>query len=163
MATLKRIGPGSAFKVGLVTYGIIGLVVGACVAFFSMVAGSLGSLPGSEAGAGAKALGLGMGLGAIIVAPMCTGSSAESEHSVHLQPCGRLDRRARSRYRLAFCDLAPCQNRDALKRGPLWGSYATHFSSAEIFLALSAANVTQNSGAQVHAVEEEKGWDCSGI
>jgi len=73
MATLKRIGPGSAFKEGLVTYGIIGLVVGARVAFFSMVAGLLGSLPGSEAGAGAKALGLGMGLGAIIVAPIVYG------------------------------------------------------------------------------------------
>ncbi|HEY6945659.1 MAG TPA: DUF3566 domain-containing protein [Candidatus Acidoferrum sp.] len=73
MATIKRIGPGSAFKVGLVTYAILGLVIGACFALFSMVAGSLGGLAGSEAGAGMKALGLGMGLGAIIVAPIMYG------------------------------------------------------------------------------------------
>ena len=73
MATLKRIGPGSAFKVGLVTYAILGLVIGACIAFFSMIAGSLGGLAGSEAGAGAKALGLGMGLGAIIIVPIAYG------------------------------------------------------------------------------------------
>ena len=36
MATLKRIGPGSAFKVGLVTYAFVGLVVGACFALFSI-------------------------------------------------------------------------------------------------------------------------------
>lgn len=73
MATLKRIGPGSAFKVGLVTYAILGLIIGACFAFFSMIAGSLGSLSGSEAGAGARALGLGMGLGAVIIAPILYG------------------------------------------------------------------------------------------
>lgn len=73
MATLKRIGPGSAFKVGLVTYGILGLVVGVCIALFSMVAGSLGSLAGSQAGAGTRALGLGMGLGAILIAPIFYG------------------------------------------------------------------------------------------
>jgi len=73
MATLKRIGPGSAFKVGMVTYAILGLVIGACIAFFSMIAGSLGSLAGSQTGAGARALGLGMGLGAIIVAPIFYG------------------------------------------------------------------------------------------
>jgi transmembrane protein DUF3566 len=73
MATLKRIGPGSAFKVGLVTYAILGLVIGACIAFFSMIAGSLGGLAGSESGAGARALGLGMGLGAIIIVPIAYG------------------------------------------------------------------------------------------
>jgi len=73
MATLKRIGPGSAFKVGLVTYAILGLVIGACFAFISMIAGSLGGLAGSEAGAGAKALGMGMGLGAIIIMPIAYG------------------------------------------------------------------------------------------
>jgi len=73
MATLKRIGPGSAFKVGLVTYAILGLVIGACFAFISMIAGSLGGLAGSEAGAGARALGMGMGLGAIIIMPIAYG------------------------------------------------------------------------------------------
>lgn len=70
MATLKRIGPGSAFKIGLVTYAILGLIVGVCFAFFSLIAGSLGGLAGSPAGPAAKAFGLGMGLGAIIVAPI---------------------------------------------------------------------------------------------
>jgi len=73
MATLKRIGPGSAFKVGLVTYAILGLVIGACMALFWMIAGSLGGLAGSGAGAGAKALGFGMGLGAIIIVPIAYG------------------------------------------------------------------------------------------
>ncbi len=73
MATLKRIGPGSAFKVGLVTYAILGLVVGACFAFFSMIAGSLAGLAGQQASAGARAFGFGMGLGAIIVMPIMYG------------------------------------------------------------------------------------------
>jgi Transmembrane domain of unknown function (DUF3566) len=73
MATLKRIGPGSAFKVGLVTYAILGLVIGGCFAFFSMVAGSVGGLAGSQAGMGARMLGMGFGIGAIIIAPIFYG------------------------------------------------------------------------------------------
>jgi transmembrane protein DUF3566 len=73
MATLKRIGPGSAFKVGAVTYAILGLFIGACFAFISMIAGSLGSLAGSQAGPAARAFGLGMGLGAIVVVPVMYG------------------------------------------------------------------------------------------
>ncbi|HEX8880014.1 MAG TPA: DUF3566 domain-containing protein [Candidatus Acidoferrum sp.] len=73
MATLKRIGPGSAFKVGMVTYALFGFVIGVCIALFSMVAGPLGRLAATEAGPGARALGLGMGLGAIIVAPIFYG------------------------------------------------------------------------------------------
>jgi hypothetical protein len=72
MATVKRIGPGSAFKVGLVLYAILGLVLGIFMAFISMVAGSLGSM-GASAAPGGKLLGFGMGLGAIIFFPICYG------------------------------------------------------------------------------------------
>ena len=71
MATVKRIGPGSAFKVGLVTYAILGLIVGGIMAFFSIVAGSLGSL--ANEAAGARAFGFGLGLGAVIVFPIVYG------------------------------------------------------------------------------------------
>jgi len=47
MSTVKRIGPGSAFKIGLVTYGAIGLV-------FAVVAGFVGlarvAFPGGPTG-----------------------------------------------------------------------------------------------------------------
>jgi len=72
MATVKRVGPGSAFKVGLVLYAILGLVLGIFMAFISMVAGSLGSM-GQSAAPGAKLFGFGMGLGAIIFFPICYG------------------------------------------------------------------------------------------
>jgi hypothetical protein len=72
MATVKRVGPGSAFKIGLVTYGIIGLLAGIVMALFSMVAGSVASL-GNSAVPGARAFGLGMGFGAIIVFPIFYG------------------------------------------------------------------------------------------
>ena len=71
MATIKRIGPGSAFKVGLVTYGMLGLVIGA-IALFATMAGLLGGLGGTQA-SGARAFGFGLGLGAIIVAPILYG------------------------------------------------------------------------------------------
>ena len=72
MTTLKRVGPGSAFKIGLVTYAILGLVLGIFVAFISMVAGTLGSL-GQSAASGSQLLGFGMGFGAIIFFPICYG------------------------------------------------------------------------------------------
>jgi hypothetical protein len=72
MATLKHIGPGSAFKVGLVTYAFLGLILGICMALFSMVAGSLSSMAGGQASA-ARAFGFGMGIGAIIIFPILYG------------------------------------------------------------------------------------------
>jgi len=75
VATLKRIGPGSAFKVGLVLYALLGVFIGIIVACFSMIAGSLGSM--SAAGAAgipsARILGFGMGFGAIIFFPIFYG------------------------------------------------------------------------------------------
>ena len=74
MATVKRIAPGSALKVGLVVYAFLGLVVGICVALFSLVAGSLGSMAGDGV-TGARALGFGFGFGfsAIIIFPIMYG------------------------------------------------------------------------------------------
>ena len=72
MATLSRIGPGSAFKVGLVVYALLGLLVGICVALFSMVAGSLTGMMGSDAPT-ARMMGLGMGFGAILIFPIMYG------------------------------------------------------------------------------------------
>ena len=69
MATVKRVAPGSAFKIGLVMYAILGLLLGIFMAFISMVAGTLGSL-GESAAPGAKLLGFGMGFGAIIIFPI---------------------------------------------------------------------------------------------
>ena len=41
MATVKRINPGSAFKVGLVIYAILGFIIGIPFAFIGMIASSL--------------------------------------------------------------------------------------------------------------------------
>lgn len=72
MATLKRVGPGSAFKIGLVLYAFLGLIVGICMALFSMMAGSLGGMAGA-ATPGARALGFGFGLASIIIFPLMYG------------------------------------------------------------------------------------------
>jgi hypothetical protein len=72
MAIVRRVGPGSAFKVGLVLYALIGLVVGICMALVSMVVGTLGSV-GQSAVPGARLFGFGMGFGAIIFFPLFYG------------------------------------------------------------------------------------------
>jgi hypothetical protein len=72
MATVKHIGPGSAFKIGLVLYAFIGLLAGIIMAGVSMMMGSLGSMAGAGA-ANAKAFGFGFGLGSIIIFPICYG------------------------------------------------------------------------------------------
>lgn len=66
MATLKRINPGSAFKLGCVIYGLIGLIVGA-------IFGLLGMIGGSFITERTPILGAGMGLVAIIVVPILYG------------------------------------------------------------------------------------------
>jgi hypothetical protein len=72
MASVKRIGPASAFKVGAVAYAFLGLILGVCMALFSMMAGSLGSLASGVA-PGARVLGFGFGAGAIIIFPILYG------------------------------------------------------------------------------------------
>jgi hypothetical protein len=76
MATVKRIEPGPALKLGAIIYGFLGLIIGVFMACFSLVAGSLSG--GSGIGMGARAFGFGMGVGAIIVAPIVYGIIGES-------------------------------------------------------------------------------------
>jgi len=71
MATIKRIGPGSAFKVGLVVYAFLGLVIGVFVALFSMLAGSL--VPSGNGIVAPAAFGMGFGLASIIIFPILYG------------------------------------------------------------------------------------------
>lgn len=72
MAVVRRVGPGSAFKIGLVLYAILGLVLGIGMAFLSTIAGSLGGL-GSPDLHGSRLFGFGMGFGAIIFFPILYG------------------------------------------------------------------------------------------
>jgi hypothetical protein len=72
MATVKRIGPGSAFKVGMVLYAILGLILGCFMALLSMTMGSLSSMAGATV-PGAKAFGFGFGIGSIIIFPIMYG------------------------------------------------------------------------------------------
>ena len=71
MATVKRVGPGSAFKIGLITYAILGLALGICMALVSTIVGGLGAAASSAPGA--KLFGLGMGVGSVIVFPVVYG------------------------------------------------------------------------------------------
>lgn len=68
MSTVKRIGPASAFKVGLVLYGLFGLIFGVFVSLFS-VAGLFAF--GQRAGAGI--VGLVFGTLAIVILPVLYG------------------------------------------------------------------------------------------
>ena len=72
MAVVRSVSPGSAFKVGLVLYAILGLVLGIFMAVISATIGSLGSM-GQAAAPGARLFGFGMGLGAIVLFPVCYG------------------------------------------------------------------------------------------
>ena len=70
MARLKRIAPGSAFKVGALAYAFVGLAIGVIMACVSLVAGSLTGMDGSAWPMSARAFGFGMGVGTIIVVPI---------------------------------------------------------------------------------------------
>jgi len=70
MAVVKRVGPGSAFKVGLVLYGFLGLIIGACISLFSLVGVAFlhsNNAPGSAVG------GMIFGTMAIVIAPIVYG------------------------------------------------------------------------------------------
>jgi Transmembrane domain of unknown function (DUF3566) len=73
MAVVKRISPSSAFKVGLIAYAILGLVLGIFMAVISMVASPLGALTQSAA-PGAQFFRVGMGVGAIVLMPFIYGA-----------------------------------------------------------------------------------------
>jgi hypothetical protein len=67
MAVVKRIGPGSAFKVGGAVYALLGLIIGALFSLIGMAAGAAmppNSMPGFSYLFGA---------GAIIILPICYG------------------------------------------------------------------------------------------
>jgi hypothetical protein len=64
MVTIKRIGPGSAFKVGLALYGLVGLIVGLIFGLISMLGGGF-ALP-----AQAGMFGMFFGVWAIIIFPL---------------------------------------------------------------------------------------------
>lgn len=67
MATVKRIGPGSAFKVGLALYGLLGLILGVIFALISAVGGAVA--PASQAGV----FRMFFGVGAIVALPIFYG------------------------------------------------------------------------------------------
>jgi hypothetical protein len=72
MAVIKRISPGSAFKVGLVVYAFLGLLIGVLVACLSFLAGSSWRWAGSGI-IGPAAFGVGVGLVSIIISPILYG------------------------------------------------------------------------------------------
>jgi hypothetical protein len=65
MVTVRRIGPGSALKVGAALYGFMGLLMGIVFALVSLLGGAL-MLP-AEAGV----FRMFFGVGAIILLPVC--------------------------------------------------------------------------------------------
>jgi hypothetical protein len=66
MAIVKHIGPGSAFKVGMVVYAILGFIIGIPFAFIGMLASSLATSHSAFPGAG-------LGFFSIILFPICYG------------------------------------------------------------------------------------------
>src|SRR5260370_2930205 len=67
MVTVKRIGLGSAFKVGLAIYGLVGLILGLFFGLISLLGGTL-VLPAQVA-----MFGMFFGVWAVIILPLCYG------------------------------------------------------------------------------------------
>jgi hypothetical protein len=66
MSIIKSVSPGSAFKVGLVVYGLLGLIIGL---FFSLFALLGTAIPGASAKAGSMFF----GIFAVIIFPVLYG------------------------------------------------------------------------------------------
>ncbi len=66
MAVVKRVEPLSAFKVGIVVYGFVGLIIGGVVALITLAGTSI-------ARSGLPIAGFGMGIAAIILCPILYG------------------------------------------------------------------------------------------
>jgi hypothetical protein len=74
MAVIARIAPGSAFKVGLVLYAFLGLILGVLVALISLMATGIAARLGQNAPPGlSSVIGLAGGVGAIIILPIMYG------------------------------------------------------------------------------------------
>jgi hypothetical protein len=74
MAIIARISPRSAFKVGMVLYGLLGLVLGVLLALISLTMGGIAARLGPTAPPGLSSVfGVAGGVGAIIVMPIAYG------------------------------------------------------------------------------------------
>jgi hypothetical protein len=74
VAIIARISPGSAFKVGMALYGLLGFILGVLVALISLMAGSLATRLGQNGPPGlSAAFGFAGGVGAIVIMPIVYG------------------------------------------------------------------------------------------
>jgi len=74
MAIIARISPGSAFKVGMALYGLLGFILGVLVALISLLAGGIAARLGQNGPPGlSAAFGFAGGVGAIVFMPILYG------------------------------------------------------------------------------------------